>query len=119
MLYWMKEDRITFHLIYNTFKSLDKWQRYYSFTKSVPNRRSLTLMRFQIIGPSLEPLIHLTILYLAFNGVDPFLHSHNFKPIQQQPTPFIATLRNPLLPINIAGECTPSECNAYRHPGTS
>ena len=46
----MKEENITFHLIYSTFKSLDKWQRYYSFTKSVPNHRSLTLRQRGLAG---------------------------------------------------------------------
>ena len=44
-LHCIKEENITFHLIYRTFKSLDKQQRYYSFTKSAPNHRSLTLMK--------------------------------------------------------------------------
>ena len=42
-LHCIKEENITFHLIYSTFKSLDKQQRYYSFTKSAPNHHSLTL----------------------------------------------------------------------------
>ena len=39
---------ITFHLIYNMFISLDKLQRYSSFTKSVPNHCSLTLSKLRL-----------------------------------------------------------------------
>ena len=42
MFILFKEEKKTFHLIYITFEYLHKQQRYYSFSKSGPNHRSLT-----------------------------------------------------------------------------
>ena len=57
---------MTFYLIYSTFTSLGKWQRYSSFTKSVPNHRSLTLREYQI---PIWPYPRLVVFFFE-NGTD-------------------------------------------------